>query len=52
MKPEILHEDSLDESEKNVAMVFFISGPFMVKMQSKKYFCIFFQEIQAKINEL
>ena len=35
---------------------FFIFDPFMVKMQSEKCFCYFFQvllkEIKAKINEL
>ena len=36
MKPEILHEDKMDESEKKrLKMVFFIFGPFMVKMQSE-----------------
>ena len=30
---------------------FFIFDPFIVKMQSEKYFPIFTKEIQAKINE-
>ena len=41
--------------QKRPKIVFFIFDPFMVKMQSEKYFCYFFQvtkEIQAKINEL
>ena len=59
-KPEILHEDKTHESAKNVSKCFFLKillfQPFMVKIQSKKIFLLFFpsftKEIQAKMNEL
>ena len=42
MQPEILHEDKTDDPEKKrLKIVFFIFDPFMVKMQSEKYFSIF-----------
>ena len=42
VKPEILHEDKQDQSEKEcLKMVFLIFDPFMVKMQSEKYLSIF-----------
>ena len=43
MKPEILHEDKLDDPEKKpLKIAFFIfDDPFIVKIQSEKYFSIF-----------
>ena len=39
MKPEILHEDKTDDPEKTSQnSFFFIFDPFMLKMQSEKYF--------------
>ena len=40
---------------KNLKIATFTEAPFMVKMQSEKYFLffpIFTKEMQAKINEL
>ena len=56
VKPEILHEDKMDESEKNVSKWFFwYSTPSWWKCNLKNiclFFPIFTKEIQAKINEL
>ena len=52
MKPEILHEDKLDDPEKKCfKIVFFIFDPFMVKMQSEKYFCYFFQVLLKRFKQ-
>ena len=54
MKPEIFHADKADESEKMSQNSFFFTfDPFMVKMQSEKYFCkVLLKRFKQKINEL
>ena len=56
IKPEILHEDKQDQSEKKVLKMFFsYSTPSWWKCNLKNiclFFPIFTEEIQTKINEL
>ena len=56
MKPEILHEDKMDESEKTSQNGFFsYSAPSWWKCNLKlilQFFPSFTKEIQAKLNEL
>ena len=52
MKPEIFHEDKLDESEKKrLKMILFIFQPFMVKCNLKIniYFLLFFPRFTKEI---
>ena len=52
MKPEIFHEDKMNESEKTSQnSFFFIFDPFMVKMQSEKYFFNFFQVLLKRFKQ-
>ena len=51
MKPEILHEDKTDDPEKTSQNSFFIFDPFMVKMQSEKYFFYFLQFLLKRFKQ-
>ena len=51
MKPEILREDKTDHSEKKRLKIVSIFDPFIVKMQSEKYFSIFFQFLLKRFKQ-